>query len=960
MPKDQFWLTKLKASEQNFRNSMDSSLMGIRIIDVNLRTLYANKVFLNIFGYKNIDEISTTPLQDHYTPEEYAHYLIRKDKRLRGENVPDNESVTIISNDGCAHTIRVYPNTVLWDGKQQRQFVYVDITGQQKAEEALKASEERYRRLFETAKDGILIQDASTGLVIDVNPFLIEMVGFPRDEFLGKAVWELKCIKDPITVKGIFLELQRKGYFRYGDLPLEDADGRRIDVEFIANTYDVENQKVIQCNIRDISARMQAEKQRDLYIKILHLLNQSGGKNVLIHDLLEVFKEDGPFEAVGIRLHEGDDYPYYATNGFPHKHIKMENRICAVDDKGNLFRDSQNRPILDCMCGNVISGRFDPSKPFFTDGGSFWTNSTTDWLASTGLEVKQLRIRDGCSSEGYESVALIPLKANEVTIGLLQINDTRRDRFTLELIKFYEGLAQSVGIALAQKQIEESLHISEASYRGLFESAADAIIIADATTALIIDVNPSSIDLLGISRSELIGKKFFETKSFENIVSSKKGFEDFIQKKSVYCEDLTLKTSDDRQIPVEFISNVYNVDKGEVIQCNIRDISDRKKTEEERRKLEEKAQVASRLASVGEMAAGIAHEINNPLTGVLGFSQLLLKKENVPEDIKDNLKLIADGSQRVADVVKRLLIFARQVKPNKTLTNLNELVDNTLKLREYVLRTNNIEVVTRLDPDLPWTIVDPGQLQQVFLNLIVNAEQAMRQAHGRGTLTITSKKKGNTILISFKDNGHGISKENMKRLFDPFFTTKAPGEGTGLGLSLSRSIILDHGGQIDVDTNLGHGATFTIELPIVEALSPEAEKTTALPKVKSTTTKKGRILVVDDETGVRELLKEVLTPIGYSVETIAEATIARDKLSAGEAYDIILADIRMPGMSGIELYSLIVDKKPEMKNKVIFITGDNMSPDIISFLHKNNLPGLSKPFDLQALEEKIDLILNSD
>jgi CheY-like chemotaxis protein len=119
-------------------------------------------------------------------------------------------------------------------------------------------------------------------------------------------------------------------------------------------------------------------------------------------------------------------------------------------------------------------------------------------------------------------------------------------------------------------------------------------------------------------------------------------------------------------------------------------------------------------------------------------------------------------------------------------------------------------------------------------------------------------------------------------------------------------------------------------------------------------------MVVDDETGVRELLKEVLTPIGYSVETIAEATIARDKLSAGEAYDIILADIRMPGMSGIELYSLIVDKKPEMKNKVIFITGDNMSPDIISFLHKNNLPGLSKPFDLQALEEKIDLILNSD
>ena len=230
------------------------------------------------------------------------------------------------------------------------------------------------------------------------------------------------------------------------------------------------------------------------------------------------------------------------------------------------------------------------------------------------------------------------------------------------------------------------------------------------------------------------------------------------------------------------------------------DITERKQAEKEKQELEAKAQVASRLAAVGEMAAGIAHEINNPLTGVIGFSQLLLEKQNIPEDIKDDIRVIADGSRRVADIVKRLLTFARQTKPIKTLANLNELIENTLKLRDYVLKTANIEVVTRFDPELPWSIVDPGQLQQVFLNLIVNAEQEMKKAHGKGTLTITTEKKENNIRMSFKDDGPGITKENLGHLFEPFFTTKESGEGTGLGLSLSRSIILEHGGTMNVES----------------------------------------------------------------------------------------------------------------------------------------------------------------
>jgi len=268
-------------------------------------------------------------------------------------------------------------------------------------------------------------------------------------------------------------------------------------------------------------------------------------------------------------------------------------------------------------------------------------------------------------------------------------------------------------------------------------------------------------------------------------------------------------------------------------------------------------------------------------------------------------------------------------------------------------------VVTRCDPDLPWSVVDPGQMQQVFLNLIVNAEQAMKKAHGKGTLTITTKKIDNNIRISFQDDGPGITEENLGHLFEPFFTTKEPGEGTGLGLSLSRSIVLEHNGQMSVESEFGRGATFIIELPIIEALPSEIEASIPMITDQPLSTKQGRILVVDDEAGVRTLIEKTLTRMGHSVDVINDAGAALDIIDAGTVYDVILTDVRMPGMSGIELYPLILRKMPSMKNRIIFITGDVMGLDIRTFLNQNNLPYLAKPFDIELLKEKIDTILKS-
>ncbi|APV44490.1 PAS domain S-box-containing protein [Dehalogenimonas formicexedens] len=234
----------------------------------------------------------------------------------------------------------------------------------------------------------------------------------------------------------------------------------------------------------------------------------------------------------------------------------------------------------------------------------------------------------------------------------------------------------------------------------------------------------------------------------------------------------------------------------------------------ERKKLESHLIVTDRLASLGEMAAGIAHEINNPLTGMIGFTDMLLESD-LPEVVKGDIKLVAEGSARVAEIVKRMLTFARQTQPVRTRIDINEIINSTLALQTYSLQISNIEIIKRLDPGLPWLVVDPGQMQQVFLNLIINAHYAMKKAHNRGILTIGTERTGETVRITVSDDGPGIPPEIMTKLFQPFFTTKAPGEGTGLGLALARSIILEHAGTLNVKSEPGEGATFVIELPII-------------------------------------------------------------------------------------------------------------------------------------------------
>jgi signal transduction histidine kinase len=230
--------------------------------------------------------------------------------------------------------------------------------------------------------------------------------------------------------------------------------------------------------------------------------------------------------------------------------------------------------------------------------------------------------------------------------------------------------------------------------------------------------------------------------------------------------------------------------------------------------MEEQLIVTDRLASIGELSAGIAHEINNPLTGVIGFSDLLSEREGLPDDVKEDLKVVNREARRTADVVKNLLIFARKHDVEKTTTDINKVIQNVLDLRTYEQKVNNIEVKTSLPPDLPEINADAFRLQQVFLNIVINAEFFMNEAHGRGTLTITTERIKDVIRASFTDDGPGIAEEAINHLFDPFFTTKEVGKGTGLGLSICYGIITEHGGRIYAESEPDKGTTFVVELPI--------------------------------------------------------------------------------------------------------------------------------------------------
>ena len=440
------------------------------------------------------------------------------------------------------------------------------------------------------------------------------------------------------------------------------------------------------------------------------------------------------------------------------------------------------------------------------NGGFVYVNKK--WLETLGYskeEVDELKLTDVlrkdqiphcmellqkvCSGESLEEVETVFVSKDDREI---YVDGSVSARFEDGEFVLTRGIFRDV---TERRKVEEALLASKASFHNIVERSADGIVVVD-HTGVVHFVNSALEALLGRNAEELVGEHFgFPMAAGETAEL-----------------DIVHRGGERAVAEMRVVETEWEGESAYL--ASLRDITERKQAEGEKQRMEQQLQLAGRLAAVGELAAGVAHELNNPLTSIQAYAQLLNDRTDLDDTIRDDVETIYREAQRASKITSNLLSFTRTHSSEKRPISINDALVSSLELHAYRMRVNNIDILLELEPDLPTTIADFHQMQQVFVNIITNAEHVMSEARGRGKLSLETQKVGEMIHTSFADDGPGIPEENIERIFDPFFTTKEVGKGTGLGLSICHGIVRDHGGCISVTSKPGQGTTFVVEIPI--------------------------------------------------------------------------------------------------------------------------------------------------
>ncbi len=827
--------------------------------------------------------------------------------------------------------------------------VFRDVTEQYLQDQALAESERRYHSLFDALQEGFALHEIICDAAgrpcdyrfLEVNPAFERLTSLQAADILGK------------TVRQILPSVEQSWIDTYGRVALTGEPARFQNFSQALNRhYDViafsPNRGQFATLFVDVTEVRHVEAERETMIKLLRLLNSPAQTPELLRQTLALLREWSTCEAVGIRLRDGNDFPYYETSGFSAEFVAAETKLCT-DDTG------QN-PSLDCMCGTVLAGRTDPSQPFFTATGSFWTNSTTELLARTTPEGRQGRTRNRCHGEGFESVALIPLRVGHATLGLLQFNDKRKNVFTAARIGQLERLAANLAMAMAQRRAQDALADSERTLATMFANLPGVVYRCknDPQWSMLL-ISDAIRELAGYDAADFISPGVHTYASLihpEDRDMVYDAIHQSLQRREPYVLEYRIVHKDGRiRWVYEKGQGIWGEDGLSCLEGVIFDISERKHLEDQLRQ-------SQKLEAIGRLAGGVAHDFRNQLTVIKGYCDLLMP--SLPRDnaLYEPMDQIRKAAERSAAITNQLLIFSRKQPLHAKPLDLDALLRESQGLLATMIG-EDIRLVIDAHEGGMTVLADKSALQQALMNLVANARDAMPTG---GQLRIEAArversdpgdpaaKRRPCIMLSVSDTGMGMDAETLNRIFDPFFTTKDVGKGTGLGLATVYGFIQQSGGQIEVESRPGEGSTFRLYFPLCTGpgqRSPSvAGEAATFPGGTET------IMVVEDEIAVQKLIIQLLNRWGYTVLSPASGPQALEmaRKHAG-AIDLLLTDIVMPEINGVKLAEQVRTLRPQVK--VLYISGyaDVLGARQIGLPDQKNL--LVKPFAPDALARKL-------